>query len=242
MKSQIKSLVVLSLFSQIVCAGQWQTGLVVESGRSILMDEEDKTGFVPMVNYVGDRLSMVGGTLSYKLLTSNGLELSVIGQGRDEGFDADDSNAVAGMDQREGGFDAGLNLTVGGLWGAVQVSMLSDITETSEGSELDLRYGYPLQSGLWTLEPAIGATWKSKQLVDYYYGVADSEARLGRSAYQGEAALNTYAEFVVAYKLSRQWMLVGGVEVSQLDDSIKNSPIIDEDYELTSYSAMLYSF
>jgi outer membrane protein len=206
------------------------------------MDEDDKAEFTPMFNYMGERFSMVGGTFSYKLAGSDTMQISAIAQGRDDGYKAGDSDAVSGMDEREAGFDIGLNAAVGGLWGTVQVSLLSDVTETSEGSEIDLRYSYPVQAGLWTFETAAGATWKSEELVDYYYGVKESEARSGRNTYQGEAAVNPYAEFVVAYKLSRQWSIVGGVEVEQLDDVIADSPIIDEDYEFTSYSAAIYSF
>lgn len=242
MKTRILLIGLLALGSQMAQAGQWQAGIAVQSGRSILMDEEDKAEFAPMFNYMGDRFSMVGGTFAYKLVGTDSVQFSAIAQGRDDGFKADDSDAVSGMDEREAGFDIGLNAAVGGLWGTFQASLLSDVTETSEGSEVDLRYSYPIQSGLWTFETAAGATWKSEELVDYYYGVKDSEARTGRDAYQGEAAINPYAEFVMAYKLSRQWSIIGGVEIEQLDDALADSPIIDEDYEFIGYSAAMYNF
>lgn len=242
MRPRLLFIGLLVLTSQTAQAGQWQAGVAVQSGRSILMDEEDKAEFAPIFNYMGERFSMVGGTLSYELVGADSMQFSVIAQGRDDGYKADDSDAVSGMDERESGFDVGFNAAVGGFWGTMQVSLLSDVSETSEGSEVDLRYSYPVQSGLWTFETAAGATWKSEELVDYYYGVKESEVRIGRDAYQGEAALNPYAEFVVAYKLTRQWSIIGGVEVERLDDAIADSPIIDEDYDFAGYSAVMYNF
>ena len=93
------------------------------------------------------------------------------------------------------------------------------------------------------MEPAIGLEWLSEDRVDYDYGVRPGEARSGRLAYSaGKSALNPFAEISLVYQLDRNWMIVGGVEYVQLDERIVDSPIMDERYQFSAYSAMLYSF
>lgn len=227
---------------QPVLAGDWQLGLVAQSRETGIPDRQDEQTLLPAVNYEGDRFSFVGGVLSYTLHQSAGTRISLLGQGRDEGYKAKDSRILAGMQHRKFGFDLGLGAILDAPAGKVHVKLLADITGRNDGLEIDAGYHYPLQAGRWSVEPVLGVSWKSAELVDYYYGVRHSEARPGRSAYRGGAAINPYARMNLAYSLNRNWLLIGGFDITLLDDTVADSPIIDRDYQLGVFGAVLYAF
>ncbi len=139
-------------------------------------------------------------------------------------------------------FDGGISAAAGGPWGAVQLALLGDLTGTYDGHEWLATYQIPWRMGRWTLEPTLGVSRQSKELVDYYYGVRGSEATDGRPRYTGRAATNVFVEFTLSYKLSRRWQAMGGAEYVRLGDDVESSPIVDRSYKASAFTALLYRF
>jgi outer membrane protein len=123
-----------------------------------------------------------------------------------------------------------------------QLKVLGDLTGTHEGFELSASYEIPYQIGRRTMGLAIGLNWRSKELVDYYYGVRAGEARNGRPTYAGRSATNASVGLTVDYKLNDHWHVLGGSEYVRLGDGITASPIIARNYEASVFSALLYRF
>ena len=69
-----------------------------------------------------------------------------------------------------------------------------------------------------------------------------SEATASRPAYSGSSVLNTTAGITTIYKLTGHWDAVVGAEYTLFGDSITDSPIIARDYQVVTYSAMVYRF
>ena len=117
-----------------------------------------------------------------------------------------------------------------------------DASRAHEGYELSASYSYPGRTGRWLIEPALGLQLQSSDLVDYYHGVMDSEARADLPAYRGDVAVNTLASLMVGYTINAHLLAMGGVEQILLDSSITDSPIVEEKQVRKVYLGLIYTF
>lgn len=242
MKPRIEILLAAILFSGTALSGQWQLGLGVENQQPVLLDKYREAEFAPVIVYIGERFSATNGTLSYTLSASDTAQWSLLGQGRSSIHEDGRGDGPASMDERDAAFDLGLAFTASGSWGVARLELLGDVSNTYDGNEITASYRHPLQSGRWLFEPAIGVNWQSEALTDYYYGVKADEARPGRATYRGEAASNPFVEAVLAYRIDRNWLAVGGIEYRRLGAGIADSPIVERDDRVTGFTAVLYQF
>jgi outer membrane protein len=223
-------------------AGQWQLGLATESSQIPMQQADTDKTTLPLINYIGEKFSFVAGEFTYRLSAEQQYELSLIAAPRSEGYEADDSPVLVGMEERESGFDLGIQALTQGNWGVMQLKINGDISDTHGGSEIVASYRYPRQLGRWMIEPAIGIALQSKELVRYYYGVEYSEVTPGRESYKGREALNGFAEITAGYEIQGNWLTLVGFRAEALDQAIVDSPIVEEDYISSVYAAVLYSF
>jgi outer membrane protein len=224
-------------------AGKWGLGVVAESHQAPLKGADRiDTGVLPFFYYEGDSLTVDFQEISYKLLDLDKFELAALGRIRFQGYDPEDSPELEGMDERDPTFDAGLRLAYGGRWGNVSLSAVTDVTDNHNGQEVTATYGISFQNGRWTIEPSVGLSWQSENLVDYYYGVRSSEARSGRPAYTGHSATNVLAGLNASFKITRHFFTFAGTEYRYLGNSIRTSPVIKKEYEAGGYVGFLYRF
>jgi outer membrane protein len=76
----------------------------------------------------------------------------------------------------------------------------------------------------------------------YYYGVKASEARIGRSAYQGDSSNSVEAGLRIDYRPVRQHTLFLDFGVTQFGSAIKASPLMEKSSQSTVGLGYLYSF
>ena len=125
----------------------------------------------------------------------------------------------------------------------VLAALVTDILGKHDGQELELTYSKPMRWDAWSIAPAGGLRWQSRDLTDYYYGVRDGEARLpGRPAYDADGAVNPFVALRAQRPLGRKWSLLGAVQYEWFDDEISDSPIVDESYDITVLAGVLYTF
>ena len=197
---------------------------------------------LPFPYYRGERLSVDLGSISYALTSSENVTVAVEGRIRFEGYDPESSTALAGMEERDPTFDAGFSVVGTYDWGIASLRVAGDVLGVHEGVEVTAAYQYPIELEHWTLIPSVAAQWRSANLVEYYYGVRSGEARDGRPAYSGKSVVNTSLGATALRHFNSHWGFVAGAEYVRLGDGIKDSPIIDKDYEATVYSAVVYRF
>lgn len=111
-----------------------------------------------------------------------------------------------------------------------QVSALYEATGRHDGYEVRAAIATPLIQFTGSLVLSCGVTWKSAQLVDYYYGVAD---------YEGDAALNAFAKLGFSYPLSERWALNAFVHYEHLGSGITDSPIVNEKAVTTAFAGVV---
>jgi len=197
---------------------------------------------VPLFAYEGKRLYLRGVVGGYRLLMDGGWSIGPVVQPRFEGYDQDDSSALDGMRDRDWSVDAGLGVSWLTKVGLFDLSGVTDILDRHRGQEVELTYTIMFQYAGFDLIPSAGMRWKSGNLVDYYYGVRPSEARPGRPAFEGDAALDPFLRLAVRRKLSERWSLLAAAQYEWLDEEITDSPIVDAGYDASFIIGMLYSW
>lgn len=238
---------VLTLFATTIHAETWQVGILAENSRSPFLGSRRETNSLPEISYIGDRFSYAGGKVQYGLSSGEDNHTYVVGQLRQRQFysantDFDEDLGIEGMKDRDPTFELGLGLQNHESWGQYVFESIFDVAGVHEGYELSVKYSYPKKAGRWLIEPAIGLQLQSSDLVDYYHGVMDSETRVDRPAYRGHRAINTLTSLTVGYVINARLIAIAGMEQINLDRSISDSPIVDENRIRKVYTGLIYTF
>ncbi len=246
-KTTVVWLSILLILSTTIHAETWQIGLLAENSRPPFISEQWETNVLPMVNYIGDKFSFIGGKVKYELSSANTGETYITGQIRSRQFysaslDSNNDLNLEGMEDRKSAFELGLGLKKITGWGHYVLEGVMDVSEAHKGFEITAKYSYPKLIGSWLVEPAIGLQLQSSNLADYYHGVKVSEVQDGRTAYRGNQAVNMLTSLMVGYRINAQWLAIAGMEQIVLDTNITDSPIVSKEKARKIYLGLIYTF
>ncbi len=143
---------------------------------------------------------------------------------------------------RDYAVELGVEMLTDGSWGALQFSAFHDVSGTHEGFELFANYSYGWRRQRLYIEPSIGASYKSSNLNNYYWGVTDDEASVVVAPYEAEAGLNWHTRLMVGYQLSRHWGLSLVAEYERINDEAAASSIVKERDVLGYFAGVAYRF
>jgi len=206
-------------------------------------ESDEKTNLVPVVLYEGESFFVRGSSLGWKFIHSNGLEFAAVGEYLADGYDSSDSDYLRGMSDRDPSFGVGAHV----IWNpealGFKLTAVTDAADNSDGSQVRGEVFYKYRTGDWMLKPSAGFVWQSDNYNDYYYGVKNSEARPGRPAYSADDDFNYRLGAVAIYQeKTSPWMYAGGLRYDIFGGEIKDSPIVDEDNELSAFIGVAYTF
>lgn len=197
---------------------------------------------VPMFGYEGKRLYLRGIRGGYRLIMGEGWSIGPVIQPRFDGYEEDDSSALAGMADRNVSLEAGVGflwLTDYGLWAA---SFVTDVLGEHDGQEVEVSWTARLERQRWDFVPSVGLRWRSDNVIDYYYGVRRDEANADRPPYEPDDVIDPFVRLVVRLKLTKRWSLLGAIQYEWLGSEISDSPIVDDDYGFSLMGGAMYSF
>jgi len=138
--------------------------------------------------------------------------------------------------------EAGIELLSDGRWGYLQANAFHDVSNTHNGYEIDVDYGIGFRVGLWYFQPSVGASYKSAELNDYYWGVRPEESSAALPAYQAGAGVNTRARLRATYNFSRHLMLTLSAEYERINDEAADSPIVTDSGVFGYFAGLGYRF
>lgn len=197
---------------------------------------------VPLVGYEGERLYLRGISGGYRLVKMKRWSIGPTVRARFEGYEASDSPALSGMQDRNPTVDGGIDLAWMTDWGLFSTIVVTDLLGAHDGHELEASYTIRLPYAGFTIFPSVGVRWRSSNLVQYYYGVRDSEARPGRPAYKPDAAITPVVRLALRRDLSEKWGALLAAQYEWLDSEISNSPIVDDTSRLSLVLGVTYAF
>lgn len=196
----------------------------------------------PVVAYEGERLYVRSAIVGYRLITGEGVSIGPQVEPRVQGYSADDSPFLSGMHDRHWSIDGGVNIEAITRVGVLGVTIATDLLGLNRGQEVEFRYLVMFPAFGFHLIPSGGVRWKSEKLVDYYYGVRPNEARPGRPAYEGEQAFDPFLRLVVRHELTKRWSLFTDATYEWLASEITDSPIVNNDHQLSFTVGALYAW
>jgi MipA family protein len=121
---------------------------------------------------------------------------------------------------------------VGGITG--QLDVLHEITGRNGGDEVRAALGIPLIESRGKLAANVGVTWKSSELVDYYYGIS--------TIYQGRATLDPFVKLGYTLPLAGKWHFNAFAEYETLGSGIADSPLVAQHHVATVFVGAVYTF
>jgi MipA family protein len=114
-----------------------------------------------------------------------------------------------------------------------QVNALREVTGRNEGYEVRAAFAVPLVEGeADSLVAGAGLTWKSSEIVRYYYGVD--------GLYHPGSALNPFVKLRYSHTLSDRWTINAFAHYERLGGGIADSPIINEDHVTTVFAGVVF--
>lgn len=197
---------------------------------------------IPIFGYEGERLYLRGIVGGYRLFKGERWSLAPVLRPRFEGYDADDSAALAGMGDRSLSLDAGAEWSWLADWGLLGVALVTDVLGKHRGQELEFSYTALFSYGGFDFVPSAALRWRSRNLVDYYYGVRPEEEVPGRPAYRPDDTISPLVRLMLRRKLSQAWSAMGAVQYEWFGSEITNSPIIEDDYGVSFILGLTYTF
>jgi len=197
---------------------------------------------LPYFAYYSENWQIDPSQISYSFETISDVKFGLMVQPRYDGYSEDDSAIFKGMEDRDFAVDAGVKLSYESEVGQFEVNVVTDVTGTHEGTEVKGQFSKNWFIESLALSFRTGVSFKSSELVDYYYGVKATEVNTFRAYFVGEKATSVFGAMQFAYPINDQWVLSGMAGYESFSDEIKNSPLLDKSYALTSYLAIAYKF
>jgi outer membrane protein len=206
---------------------RWGVGLAVGSDNRPYRDLERKADILPAIVYENRWLRVAGPGVEFKLARVEQVALGLTLSYARDGYDPDDSPALAGMASRRASAWIGLRASLRGTLGTVTTEWSRDAASHSRGNKLRLSVDRRYTVGDFGLTPRLSATWLDRQFVQYYYGVLASEVQAGRSLYTPGSTVNVDAGLRVDWRLDAQQTLFVDAGLTRFGSGIRNSPLVD---------------
>ena len=143
---------------------------------------------------------------------------------------------------RDYAVELGVEVLTDGNWGSLQLSAFRAISDTHEAFDVYADYSYGWRSQRLYIEPSFGASYKSADMNDYYWGVTPEEAGLVAFPYEAEAGVNWHARLMLGYQVSRHWAFSLVAEYERLNDEAAASPIVEDHNVLGWFAGVAYRF
>lgn len=249
-KTLITTLIAIgSLSSLSVVYADWGAG--IGTNNELMRYEDNDINLTALLNikYQGKRANLDKDGLSYEFIKGDKYAVEVLATSKNQGYQARDINVLKGMKDREASVDLGGRIIVKTGLGAAVVDVTKDVNR-SKGIEASIKLGgIAPHASHWTgkKEVTIAATgglrYQSEKVVDYYYGVKNTEATATRATYTGKSATTPFVGMEAQANFSKHFTIDGGLGLEKVANSIQKSSIADDDdYHVTANVGFTYWF
>ncbi len=225
---------------------KWIVSGYAVSLNNIYEGEDDMTLVLPNVEYRGERFFIKDGDLGVRLYSPGDVSLGVILTGRasflNDNGEYKDNAKLAGLQERESSAEAGMYFIHNSNLGQLKVKLLDEISDKHNGQRADVNYVFDLSHNGWRINPSIGATWESKDMNNYYYGVSANEANAQRAQYTATSSTSVKTAINARYAMNDNWDLHLGAGYTLLGDGISDSSIVQDNEIVHAVMGATYNF
>ena len=144
--------------------------------------------------------------------------------------------------KRDYAIEAGFEMLMDGEWGMAALRAFHDVSGTHHGYELSADYGFRWVRGRWAVAPAVGVSYKSAKLSDYYWGVHSDEATFLLPEYEVDGGLGWEAGLRTSYYVTKSIRLALSANYERLQHSVSLSPLVEDKEVLGYFAGMAWQF
>ncbi len=123
-----------------------------------------------------------------------------------------------------------------------QLQLLTDVSGVHNGEELRLAISGAQNYGGHQLGLATGFSWKSADLLEYYYGVSADEASQALPAYTPSSGATPFVRLSWSKPLNRNWHWLGSLQYDHLSRAQRHSPLITNNQVVQIFVGGVYHF
>jgi MipA family protein len=223
------------------------TGIV---SPNVYKDSKTSYLILPFIAYKGDRLSIYGPKVNYKIAGKYFYGISLDASLYSSKFKPSDSSdpSLQKLNERNYSVLAGVNgflaldRTNKFSLGAYRSFFSADNGYVFKGA-YTASFMFNFKKSMIRLSPSIGLQYDSAKLINYYYGISNQEhSKSGLPEYQPNFAITPYVSLSAMYIIEKKWTIGLNAKISMLSSSIKNSPMVDKSYGLSGVVFASYSF
>lgn len=169
-----------------------------------------------------------------------GLSLTI--QPRPYGYEASDSAALEGMQQRKNSLEAGVALSFKRGDAYVESMLVTDVLGRSQAWIFKTEVGYAWHVGDLSLYPSLLVIYQSADFIDYYYGVKAEETRANRPYYKPNSGVDYAAQTYISYPLTKELDIFVNIRADRLSNQVTSSPIVEDGYIYSGLVSLIYTF
>src|SRR5690606_8139913 len=158
-------------------------GIGIGVNQEIYRGYSNRTIPLPILGYRGDKLSVYGPFVSYKLAELGNFSINAKLAPRFDGFDQSDSTVFADMAKRKDSLDGGIAVQLRQQDWLLEADTVFDLLGNSNGQESTLAVSYNYRFKAVIVVPKIAVSYANCDLYEYYYGYREDEANNGRVSY-----------------------------------------------------------
>lgn len=220
----------------------WGAGLLLSAEVSAYQGVGNEVRLLPVLQFENPWLRVFGPVIDLKLHDAESSNLALRLRYADTGYKARDSAFLAGMAERKNSVWLGAK----GEWrngiGQLSGEWLADASGHSKGQQLKVVAETLKHVGPVGLVPRLGLVWQDRKHVDYHFGVDASEARAGREAFAGKAAVSTEIGVRLLHRLAPQQSVFLDLSATALGSAIQDSPLVDRRWVSAARLGYVYRF
>ncbi|UYO93156.1 MipA/OmpV family protein [Pollutimonas sp. M17] len=221
----------------------WRLGAGVAAIKKPYRDMDTKTMGLPIVGYENKWISAAIPTLDLKLYSDDSLSFRLRARyAGGDGYEADDSPFLAGMEDRKASLWAGAAVTWKTDFANFTGEVLADTMGKSKGIRARLQVDRRFAVGKFGFIPRLAAEWTDDKYVDYYYGVRQSEVTATRAFYQGKSTTHILAGLRVDYMPTKHHTVYLDLAASRYGSTVKDSPLVDKPNQTSIGLGYMYRY
>lgn len=221
----------------------WLLGVGMVYSPTNFIDQKDDSSLIPIpaVMYFGNRFFLLGTEATYTIARGKQFSFAVNAKYRFSALEPEADSILSTLDPRNGQLEVGVGVNALTKIGYINTKVSADVSGQSEGWLADLAWNFPYYKKGLLLIPSLGVTWYDSKMSNYYYGgVSLAESNIFIPAYDTGSVYSLNASLVAGYRLSPQWMVVGGFSYSLLSDGAADSPVLKNAYQANVFASLGY--
>lgn len=221
-----------------------QIGLVTSTNSSLYKDMGQEYYVLPLVIADYERFYLQGIQGGYRLFQDDkGQSLALEVRRTFDGYTSDDSDALAGMADRDAAWEAGLAYEASIAGGQVKTKLMQDISGTHDGFSARFEYERPFRTDdTFMASWYTGSEYWDSDKSDYYFGVTREEARSARPVYTANESHSLYLGANALKRFDERITLMINVEYLRMSDAVNDSPLTARQDQWSAYAGVFYQF